>query len=190
MTIERSMFPPRGEQCQVINFAHAFAAKLDRQQAAPSGNIQKLYHLHFLDGRALRRKTRDTPTARNLQLRLARRTEWWKAWRVTNYWRARLDWHSELQTAQRWNVGDAKAFCDTCTEERFALLALWRTALGNQMLTPAPSMEAVEWKRTKLRTRDIVYCPVKPEICEKAIADDVEWLKAHPTRNVRNIRGD
>ena len=175
--------------CQVIDFATAFFAKADKRQTLTPPGLVKLYAFHARDGKALRRKMRDTPTARNLRLRAARRAEWWKAWHVTKYWRARLDWQDALQCAQRFHVGDAKSFGDTDINERFALLALWRTALGNQMLTPAPSMQAVEWKRTRLRTRDLVYCPVKPETMEKAIADDVEWLAAHPTRNVPEMGG-
>ncbi len=168
--------------CQVIDFSAAYAAKASARQAATPTGLVKLYALHERAGLALRRKMRDTPTARNLRLRAARRAEWWKAWHVTRYWRARCDWQMALESGQRWSVGDAKSFGDTDINERLALLALWRTALGNQMLTPAPSMEAVEWKRTRLRTRDLVYCPVKPETCEKAIAEDLEWLAAHPTR--------
>jgi hypothetical protein len=32
--------------------------------------------------------------AKNSRLRIARRDAWWRAGRVTDYWRARLDWPS------------------------------------------------------------------------------------------------
>jgi hypothetical protein len=38
---------------------------------------------------------------KNSRLRIARRDAWWRAGRVTDYWRARLDWHSALECAQK-----------------------------------------------------------------------------------------
>jgi hypothetical protein len=56
----------------------------------------------------------------------------------------------------------------------------WRAALGNQLLTPAPDMASVNWKRRQLRE---TYCSAKnEELVEKAIADDIAFLDAHSTR--------
>lgn len=41
-----------------------------------------------------------TETAKNAKLREKRRDAWWLAGRVTDYWRARLDWEHALETAQ------------------------------------------------------------------------------------------
>ena len=50
------------------------------------------------------------------------------------------------------------------------------------MLTPAPDMASVTWKRAQLKARYHKHTDLKPELIERAIADDVEFLKAHPTR--------
>jgi hypothetical protein len=54
--------------------------------------------------------------------------------------------------------------------------------LVKQMLTPAPDVGAVNWKRTQLRGGQHRYTTVKPERLQRAIDADVEWLKAHPSR--------
>jgi hypothetical protein len=41
---------------------------------------------------------------------------------------------------------------------------------------------AVAWKRAQLRAESHRYTDVKPERIERAIADDVAFLEAHPTR--------
>jgi hypothetical protein len=51
-----------------------------------------------------------------------------------------------------------------------------------QLLTPAPDIGAVTWKRAQLRAENYRYSDVKPERIERAIADDVAFLAAHPTR--------
>ncbi len=126
MTLEHPMFPPRAEQCNIINFAHAFAAKVDRKLEAPQGRAdQKLLEAYDRAATSLRCKTRKlSPTGANLRLRLARREAWWKAGRLVDYWQARLNWQTALQTAQRWGVGDAKEFEAATPEERVTLLAL------------------------------------------------------------------
>jgi hypothetical protein len=43
-------------------------------------------------------------------------------------------------------------------------------------------MGAVIWKRTQLASGKVVYCDVKLERVEAAIAADVAFLEAHPTR--------
>jgi hypothetical protein len=48
--------------------------------------------------------------------------------------------------------------------------------------SPAPDMGAVIWKRTQLASGKVVYCDVKLERVEAAIAADVAFLEAHPTR--------
>ena len=120
----------------------------------------------------------------DLRLRLARRDEWNKARRETYYWRARLDWESALRIAQMWNVGESRTFPEPADEMRATLLSLWRTALANQMLTPAPTMGDVAWKQAQLKKPEMRFINAKPETLAKAIADDLEWLAAHPIRRL------
>jgi hypothetical protein len=62
----------------------------------------------------------------------------------------------------------------------------WREALARQVLTPAPDANSVKWKQTVLDSGDLEYAGVKAERVEQAITDDVEFLKAHPTRQRRD----
>jgi hypothetical protein len=122
-----------------------------------------------------------TETCKNQRLRNARREVWRDASALTRYWRARLDWHSALEFAQG-RIADADRFPPVENESRMSLVDTWRAALVKQLLTPAPDIGAVAWKRAQLRAENYCYSGVKPERIERAIADDVAFLEAHPTR--------
>jgi hypothetical protein len=180
MTLERPMFPPRqAEECTVINFcsfknrAHqgALQAFRDNRKAKLEAQIMQLATPEKL-----------TVSCRNLRLRQVRHADWRTARHVTDYWRARCDWRSALQIAQMRDVADSRTFAKDESDHGFALVSLWRVALVNQMLTPAPTAAAVAWKQAAFRRGQHRYVDVKPEIIEAAIANDIEWLKAHPTR--------
>ncbi|MGY2903710.1 hypothetical protein [Bradyrhizobium sp. URHC0002] len=51
-----------------------------------------------------------------------------------------------------------------------------------QLLTPAPDLAAITWKRAKLAGRQFSHLPIKAERIEQAITEDVAFLAAHPTR--------
>src|SRR5579875_962189 len=51
-----------------------------------------------------------TETAKNSRIRSARRDAWWRAERISGYWRARLDWQDALGTAQKWENADSASF--------------------------------------------------------------------------------
>jgi hypothetical protein len=123
-----------------------------------------------------------TETCKNQRLRDARREVWHDASALTSYWRARLDWHSALGFAQGRGIADADRFPSTENENRILIVDTWRAALVKQLLTPAPDAGAVAWKRAQLRAENYRYTDVKPERIERAIADDVAFLEAHPTR--------
>jgi hypothetical protein len=122
-----------------------------------------------------------TETAKNSRIRIARRDVWWHASRVTDYWRARLDWQSELETAQRWEIADS-ASLQLPVVSRYELVDKWREAVVKQLLTPAPDGAAVAWKRAKLQGMEFDHLPVKAERIEQVIADDIAFLAAHPTK--------
>jgi hypothetical protein len=121
-------------------------------------------------------------TCKNSRLRQMRDEAWNRARHTTSYWRARMDWHFELQFAQRWGLADSGSFPPAADETRFAFVDTWREAVVKQLLTPAPNVAAVAWKRAKLSGSDFPYLPVKPERVERAIADDIAFLTAHPTK--------
>jgi hypothetical protein len=107
---------------------------------------------------------------------------WNRASHTTSYWRARLNWHGELECAQKWGLADSGSFPPAADENRFSLVDTWREAVVKQLLTPAPNVAAVAWKRAKFSGSDFPYLPVKPERVERVIADDEAFLAAHPVR--------
>ena len=121
-------------------------------------------------------------TCKNSRLRQARDKAWDRARQTTSYWRVRLDWHGELEDAQKRGLADSGSFPPAADENRFSLVDTWREAVVKQLLTPAPNVAAVAWKRAKLSGRDFSYLPVKPDRIERAIADDLAFLAAHPVR--------
>ncbi len=121
-------------------------------------------------------------TCKNSRLRQARKDAWNRASRTTSYWRARLNWHNELGCAQEWGLADSGCFPPASEEDRFSLVETWRAAVVRQLLTPAPNVADVAWKRAKLGGHDFPYLPVKPERVERVIADDEAFLAAHPVR--------
>jgi hypothetical protein len=128
-----------------------------------------------------------TETAKNSRIRAARRDTWRRAGRVADYWRARLDWHSELRTAQKYGIADSASFPSTENENRYGLVEKWREAVVKKLLTPAADLAAITWKRAKLESSEFPHLPVKKERVERAIADDVAWLAAHPTMRTGNV---
>jgi hypothetical protein len=50
------------------------------------------------------------------------------------------------------------------------------------LLTPAPDQQAVAWKRRQLEGDKIKYLGIECGELKRAIAEDVTWLKTHPTR--------
>jgi hypothetical protein len=123
-----------------------------------------------------------TETAKNTRIRTARRDAWWDACRVSEYWRARMDWQAALSTAQLWNVAGSSLYPRADGENRQVSVDTWRASVAKQLLTPAPDLGAVAWKRAKLKGRDFSHLPIKAARVERAIADDLAFLTAHPAR--------
>jgi hypothetical protein len=65
---------------------------------------------------------------------------------------------------------------------RQSMVQRWRAALVKQLLTPAPDGASVKWKQAALARGEHCYTGVKPERIERAIADDLAFLAAHPVR--------
>ena len=93
-----------------------------------------------------------------------------------------MDWHSALGTAQQYGIADSASFPSAENESRIGLVDTWREAVAKQLLTPAPDLGAVTWKRAKLKSGDFSHLPINAARAEQAIADDVAFLAAHPTR--------
>jgi hypothetical protein len=73
-------------------------------------------------------------------------------------------------------------------EDRFGLVEKWREAVVKQLLTPAPDMAAVAWKRAKLAGRGFTHLPITRERAEQVIGDDLAFLTAHPARTKKGDR--
>jgi hypothetical protein len=121
-----------------------------------------------------------TRTARNARLRAARWEIWRKADAITDYWLALHRLTSAVERAERCGFKVARVHVQTSGDMNSAIVDTYRDALNKQLLTPAPDVASVNWKRRELKTYG-----VKKELVEKAIADDIAFLAAHPTRNSR-----
>jgi hypothetical protein len=178
--------------CEIIQFSAAVRpARLESGKQTPA-EVTAIGN-RVLTPRQRRREGKPelpppaTETAKNSRIRITRRDAWWHALHVADYWRARLDWHSELGIAQRYGIADSVSFPSAENENRFGLVDKWREAVAKKLLTPAPDLGAITWKRAKLKSSDFPHLPVKKERVERAIADDVAFLEAHPTRAKRGI---
>jgi hypothetical protein len=123
-----------------------------------------------------------TETAKNSRIRAERREAWWLARMTADYWHARLKWRNELATAQRFGIGDSTSFPPPVSAGPFDDVDMWRQTVAKQLLTPSPTLGDVAWKRAKIKSDDFKQLPITLTRAEQAIADDVAFLDAHPTR--------
>jgi len=73
-------------------------------------------------------------------------------------------------------------------DERWGFLANWRQAIAQQLLTPAPTARAISWKKAALAGGQHEYTDIKTERIERAIANDLAFLAAHPVRQSNRRR--
>jgi hypothetical protein len=128
-----------------------------------------------------------TATERNKRLREERSEVWRKAEAATRYWRMMTDFYYAVHVAQREGVAEAcrdHPRVDHITYHGLAVVR-FREAVMAQLLTPAPLVAAVIWKRAAFARGDHHYTCVTAEQIEAAIEADMAWLTAHPARQVR-----
>jgi hypothetical protein len=121
-----------------------------------------------------------TATAVNARLRIERREPWRRAEAAVQYWNARLEFESAVERAQRFGIPEGRSHASFNHDDESDLVANWRAAIVRQLLTPAPDGGAVKWKQAAFAGDS--YLDVKPERVERAIADDLAFLAAHPTK--------
>src|SRR5260221_13314630 len=170
--------------CEIIQFSTAARVSPKRGKAivrAAGTSRMSRVDLEQEPERPARDDVELSTTCKNSRLRQMRDEAWNRASHTTSYWRARLNWHGELECAQKWGLADSGSFPPAADENRFSLVDTWREAVVKQLLTPAPNFAAVSWKRAKFSS-EFPYLPVKPERIERAIADDEAFLAAYPTR--------
>jgi hypothetical protein len=132
----------------------------------------------------------DMTTAKNARLRDQRDAGWRCAEAVTRYWRARMDFTRALSWVQRLELPEGRYHPvvdeQSPTGNDATLVAQWREALVRQLLAPAPCVAVVNWKKAQLQRGEHRHIGVKSERIERAIAEDLAFLAAHPTRRLQN----
>lgn len=101
------------------------------------------------------------------------RRRWRRRRRIWWWWRRRL---AEAKLLAPINLADIGLRSD--------ILERYREALGDQLLTPAPTLSVVEWKRKAKRRNHIKITDTR---LDKAIADDLAWLAKYPA-SARRVR--
>jgi hypothetical protein len=187
MTIERPMFPPRAdEHCQIISL-------VDRQKGRRRISIRggnpllegpaETYAIE-LEPTASRVRLSDgiSETLKNRNLRDERKPQWSKAEATREYWRARLDMESAISAAQRQGIREGADHPPHIADDRWTILANWRLSVAAQLMTPAPDTRAIAWKKAALEGKQWQWTDLTKERIERAIADDLAFLAAHPVR--------
>ncbi|MGY0573885.1 hypothetical protein ACTGJ9_024705 [Bradyrhizobium sp. RDM12] len=129
-----------------------------------------------------------TETAKNKQLREQRRAAWNAANAQAEYWKARLRMQDAIYIVRDRGLSEGQLHPEVNFEDWTPLLATFREAMARQFLTPAPTLDAVEWKRKKLAAGGHKYTGLTSEHIELVIAQDLAFLASHPMRRVRQER--
>jgi hypothetical protein len=123
-----------------------------------------------------------TETAKNGKLREQRKKLLREAEAATRYWRVRMDFESAVSIAQARGIPEGSYHPDVGLKD-LRLVDRWREALVKQLLTPAPDLLSVAWKKAALAQGQYRYAGVSAERIERAIAEDLAFLAAHPIRH-------
>lgn len=102
-------------------------------------------------------------------------------------WEAYLHFTDTVSRARDAGVKEAHQHAPAWpqnNEARWEILDKYREALGKQLLTPAPDVAAVNWKRHQLSK-----IGTNREWVENVIKNDIAFLSAHPTRKARIDQG-
>jgi hypothetical protein len=140
-----------------------------------------------------------SPTLKNSRLRKKRKAAWWAANAVKDYWRARLELSDAVGRVQRCDAPEGRDHPAVTPDDRWSLVKSFRKALVEQLLTRAPTLAEVSWKKATLargQHRYVDYADVRSALAggqhtkaeqlgrliERAIEDDEAFLARHPTR--------
>jgi hypothetical protein len=124
----------------------------------------------------------ETETCKNFRLRQQRRDDWCRADAVREYWKAAREMDSAIHRVQQHELPEGDLHKLLVPGSCWPIIAKYRAAIMAQLLTPAPTALEIEWKRAAFKRGDHKYTDVKPERIERAIADDLAFLAAHPVR--------
>ncbi len=195
MTLKRPMFPPAAdERCQIIQFSTAARVPPKRGKAiARAAGISRMSRVEIeQEPERPARDEGETITLRNKHLRDARKGAWRKADSIRNYWRARLKLDAAISCCQNHGAAEGDSHPPHNLDDRWTILANYRQAIAQQLLTPAPDTAAVAWKKAALAGGQHQYTDIKTERVERAIAKDEAFLTSHPTRTkgLRKMAGE
>jgi transcriptional regulator with XRE-family HTH domain len=125
-------------------------------------------------------------TGRNERLRSDRRDVWRRARAETDYWEAMQQLCIAMLVAQREGIPAALSCPKVQMEDYNAAYREYQTALLAQMLTPAPDVASVNWKRRRAFGRRASWHAEQFGQIQGAIIADEAFLKSHPTRHRTN----
>jgi hypothetical protein len=129
-------------------------------------------------------------TCKNQRIRQQLHANWRKADALRVYWRASFEMSGAISRVQNHDMPEGDLHPQRNPDDHWAILAKYRAAIVQQLLTPASTVAEVTWKRATFKAGQHRHTDVKPERIERAIADDVEFLKAHPTRRSLGSNSD
>jgi len=159
------------ETAEIIQFADART----RVGKKPASKVPQLRELP-------RNEDGITDTCINQRLRGDRRDVWREADAVMDYWHAVMKMDTAISRVQRHDTPEGNLHPIREPKNYWGLVANYRIAWARLMLTPAPDMRSVTWKRAELKAEKHKHTDLKTERIERAIDDDVEFLRTHPTR--------
>ena len=199
MTIERPMFPPRADSTDSFLPQPAIgqpeSENLTSDSPSPFEDVDLASNvIKFPFGVSRRAHARnDRPkagsaTAGNGRLRKERHEVWRMAEAATRYWRVRLDFEGAISYAQRMEIMEGSFHPAVDPDCRRPMVEKYRAALVRQLLTPAWDAASVKWKQMALAKGRHRFTDVKSERIERAIADDLAFLAAHPVRQSNRRR--
>src|SRR5260370_24229165 len=118
--------------CEIIQFSTAARVSPKRGRAivrAAGTSRMARVDLEQEPERPARDDVELSTTCKNSRLRRKRDEAWNRARQTTGYWRARLDWRGELESAPKCGLADTDSFPPAPDSNRFSLLGTWSQAV-------------------------------------------------------------
>ena len=182
MTRERPMFPPRAdERCQIIQFSSAAPKRPKPIVRAAILSSASLVEIEQEPEQPARDERELTVTCQNLRLRKARADVWREADANSGLLEGARGWRTRLRSLS------PTACLKAITIARVVRVGIrrWSRTGARRSCSDAYSRaghQAIAWKSAALAAGDHEHTDIKTERIERAIADDVACLAAHPIR--------
>lgn len=162
-----------------------------RAARSPAAVLPTEGAVDMLPGRTLRQRILQSPepeteTGKNSRLRMARREAWWNAERQVDYWKVCMKMHDAISIVQRAGLPEGDNHQKAEHWQWHPIAENYRRAVARLFLTPASTQLNIAWKKKALAAEEHKYTGLSSERIEAAIALDIEFLKAHPTRRSRS----